>query len=434
MGGAFGALGGDFGALSINPAGIALYRQSEFSITPSFNTIRTEANYLNNRISDSQYKMGLEQFGFVIPFNTNNGMEEKSSKIVFGFGYNKIRDFTNNYTMQAVNSTNSLVDKFVYTANNNNDWDPFTDELAWETFLIDSLGGTYYSVFDSSGYGQSQRRTVTTTGGIGEYSFSLGANLSHKLYVGGALGIQRAEYEKVWTHTESDPDDVIDYFEQFSFRNTLYTTGRGINVKLGFIARPVEWIRVGGAIHTPTFYKMNDDFTSTMSTDLAEGESSHEYEAYGEYKYEITTPFKAIGSLAFIIKQMGLISIDYEYIDYATSRLNGSDYDFFSENQAVSNRYKATSNLRLGGEAHLGPIFFRAGYAIYGSPYVSGEANEDQVYTAISGGLGYRTSGFYMDFGVVKSGFDQTYFLYNQNSADIKNSRTKLMATIGFRF
>ena len=436
MGGAFGALGGDFGALSINPAGVSLFRQGEYSITPGFSTISTESNYLGNRISDSQYKMGIEHFGFIFPFKSKDGMGEKANNIVFGFSYNKIRDFTNNYTMQAVNNDNSLVDEFVYTANMYDDWDPFTDELAWETFLIDydSLNGAYYSDFDISGYGQSQRRSVSSKGGISEYTFNLGANLGHKLYVGGALGIQRAIYEEVWTHTESDPDDIIDYFEKFVFRNTLNTTGRGLNVKLGFIARPIDWLRIGGAIHTPTFFKMQDDFTSDMATDLADGQETHEFEAYGEYDYEITTPFKAIGSAAFVIKQMGLISIDYEYVDYSTSRLNGVDYDFFEENQSVANRYRATSNIRLGGEFHMGPIFFRAGYALYGSPYVSGEANEDKVYTAISGGLGYRTSGFYMDLGVVKSGFDQKYFLYNENSADITNNKTMLMATFGFRF
>lgn len=436
MGGAFGALGGDFGALSINPAGVGLFRQSEFSITPTFNTNKTEASYLGSNVSDSQYKAGLNQFGFVVPIISKNKMEENSNTIVFGFGYNKLRDFTNNYTMQAINNTNSLVDEFVYTANMYDDWDPFTDELAWETYLIDydSLAGVFYSDFDVSGYGQNQRRTVSTSGGINEYSFTLGANLSHKLYVGGSLGIQRAEYDEVWIHTESDPNDIIDYFEEFTFRNSLYTTGRGLNLKLGFIARPVEWLRVGGAVHTPTFFKMKDDFTSEMYTDLADGEPTHEYEAYGEYNYEITTPFKAIGSLGFVIKQMGIISVDYEYVDYSTARLNGNDYDFFDENQEVSNRYKATSNLRLGGEYHIGPVFFRAGYALYGSPYVSGEPNEDMVYTAVSGGLGYRTSGFYIDLGVVKSGFDQKYYIYNQNFADIASSRTRVMATVGFRF
>ena len=37
MSGAFGAFGGDFSTLSINPAGIGVYRSSEFSITPAMN-------------------------------------------------------------------------------------------------------------------------------------------------------------------------------------------------------------------------------------------------------------------------------------------------------------------------------------------------------------------------------------------------------------
>ncbi len=436
MGGAFGALGGDFGALSINPAGIAVYRQGEFSFTPGFTSISSEANYLGAKISDSQYKMGLDHFGFVVPIKSRSESASGLNNLVFGFGYNKLKDFNGNVVMNAINNDNSLVDEFVYTANLYDDWDPFTDELAWETYLIDydSLAGVFYSDFDVSGYGQTQRRSVITKGGISEYLFNLGANLGHKLYVGGSLGIQRAEYEETWTHTESDPDDIIDYFEAFTFRNTLYTTGRGLNVKFGFIARPIDWLRVGGAIHTPTFFKMDDDFTSTMATDLADGEGTHEFDAYGEYSYELTTPFKAIGSVAFILKQIAIISVDYEYVDYSSARLRSSDYDFFDENQAVSTRYTAASNVRLGGEFHLGSMFFRAGYALYGSPYVSGEPNDIQVYQALSGGFGYRTSSFYLDLGLVQSGFDQKYFLYNQNYADLSHSRTQFMATLGFRF
>ena len=392
---------------------------------------------MGTKVSDSQYNPGISQFGFVLPIKSRNNMEmDSENNIVFGFGYNRIRDFSGNTVMQSVNNTNSLVDEFVYTANLYDDWDSFTDGLAWETYLIDydSIADVYYSDFDISGYGQTQRRSISTKGGIGEYLFTLGANLGHKLYVGGSLGIQRAEYEETWTHTESDPNDIIDYFEQFSFTNTLSTTGRGLNFKLGFIARPIEWLRVGGAIHTPTFFKMNDDFTSYMDTDLTDGEGTHSYDAYGEYSYEITTPFKAIGSVAFILKQIALFSLDYEYVDYGSARLRGSDYDFFDENQAVSNRYQAASNLRLGGEFHMGPMFFRAGYALYGTPYVSEEPNNIQVYQALSGGFGYRTSGFYIDLGLVKSGFDQKYFLYHQNAADINTSRLQAMATVGFRF
>lgn len=447
MGGAFGALGGDFGALSINPAGIGLYRQGEFTFTPEFSMLRSESMYLDNKTSDSRYKAGINQFGFIVPFKSKY-REDSGNNIVFGFGYNKLRDFSSNFAMQGINNSNSLVDEFVYTANLYDDWDPFTDGLAWETYLIDSVTMDpysnpyilYYSDFDppfaSDGpfYGQEQRRTVSKTGGIGEYLFSLGANLGHKLYVGGSIGIQRVDYQESWVHTESDPDDLIYYFNEFSFRNVLNTTGRGINVKLGFIARPVEWLRVGGAIHTPTFFSLNDDFTASMSTDLDDGEAIHESEAYGEYSYNITTPFKAVGSMAFILKQMAILSIDYEYVDYSSARLRADDYDFFDENQAVSNRYKAAGNLRLGGEVHFGPLFLRAGYSMYGTPYVSSEPNSIQVYQAISGGLGYRTPGLFVDLGVVNSAFDQKYFLYGDNAADLNQSRLQFLATVGFRF
>ncbi|MFM9057060.1 MAG: hypothetical protein ACKOQY_10325, partial [Bacteroidota bacterium] len=43
MGNSFGALGADFSSLSMNPAGIGLYRRSEFSISPVFSNARTNA-------------------------------------------------------------------------------------------------------------------------------------------------------------------------------------------------------------------------------------------------------------------------------------------------------------------------------------------------------------------------------------------------------
>jgi hypothetical protein len=38
IGSSIGALGGDFSSVSINPAGIAMYRSSEFTITPGYFT------------------------------------------------------------------------------------------------------------------------------------------------------------------------------------------------------------------------------------------------------------------------------------------------------------------------------------------------------------------------------------------------------------
>jgi hypothetical protein len=45
MGNAFGALGGDFTSASINPAGIGVYRTSEFTITPISGSTKVNSTY-----------------------------------------------------------------------------------------------------------------------------------------------------------------------------------------------------------------------------------------------------------------------------------------------------------------------------------------------------------------------------------------------------
>mgnify|MGYP001253267024 CR=1 FL=1 len=51
MGGAFGSLGGEFSALSSNPAGIGMYQFSEFTFTPCFNLNSTKSYYDNSNLS-----------------------------------------------------------------------------------------------------------------------------------------------------------------------------------------------------------------------------------------------------------------------------------------------------------------------------------------------------------------------------------------------
>ena len=55
MGNAFGALGGDFTSLSINPAGAAVYRSSEITITPSTGQTSVDGTFLGSKVNDSKY-------------------------------------------------------------------------------------------------------------------------------------------------------------------------------------------------------------------------------------------------------------------------------------------------------------------------------------------------------------------------------------------
>ena len=87
MGNAFTALGGDLGAIAINPASSGVYRCSQFSFTPSFNTARSTASYLGNSAQSRKTGFTVSNLGVVMTFDTGNynGLLNYN----FGFVYNK---------------------------------------------------------------------------------------------------------------------------------------------------------------------------------------------------------------------------------------------------------------------------------------------------------------------------------------------------------
>ena len=72
MGGAFGALGGDFTSLSLNPAGIGVYRSTELSFTPILSVNNTNTNYMGNAREDESIKLNLNSLGFISSKQTGN--------------------------------------------------------------------------------------------------------------------------------------------------------------------------------------------------------------------------------------------------------------------------------------------------------------------------------------------------------------------------
>src|SRR3972149_5062942 len=71
MAGSMSALGGDISALNFNPAGIGIFRKSEFSITPAIFTQRTSSTYYSSNSTDRKLNFNLGNIGFVTTFNFN---------------------------------------------------------------------------------------------------------------------------------------------------------------------------------------------------------------------------------------------------------------------------------------------------------------------------------------------------------------------------
>ena len=114
MGNAFGALGGDFSSLSINPAGIAVYRSGEFTLTPTVGKITVDGTYLGNTATESKYNLSLENIGYVSTIPTGANSESGVVSFSFGLGFNRLGSFSMNAIAEGGNSnTTNLNDMSV---------------------------------------------------------------------------------------------------------------------------------------------------------------------------------------------------------------------------------------------------------------------------------------------------------------------------------
>lgn len=446
MGGAFGALGGDFSSASLNPAGIGVYRSNEFTISPGLVYDNTLTNYLGNTRTDNQYQFTLNNLGIV--YSTQTGKDKGWVGYSFGIGYNQLNNFNRNTMMGGIqlsggSGSSSFLDNFTNNANAGI-WSDFYEELAWnaELMLYDTVAQEYWNDINDARYGQSQRRRIQEKGSMGETAFTFGANYSNRLYFGATFGINRMRYSQYMDHTEIDDAQIIPYFDSFIFRETLESRGTGYTFKAGLIFRPISLIRIGAAFHIPTFYRIREDFYTDINStwDESTGWSSiFEQSPVNQSEYWLRTPYRAIGSVAFQLGKIAIIGVDYEFMDYRQANMDSrvSDYNLLDMNDRIRNIYTVAHNVRAGAEVHLGPMYLRAGAAFYDSPYKSTEVNAEAWNMIYSGGLGFRSKRIFFDMAYSLRTNDYQYYLYipeDVNGATINSDKHKFVATLGFRF
>lgn len=447
VGGAFGAVGADFSTLSSNPAGIGLFKTSEFSFTPSMFIGKTTASYNGKSMDDLRYNFNMGHAGMVLTFQGTAKKDKPGWRNVqFGFGINRSQNFNNRILLEGDNLSSSMLDAWVNYSNGYayDDLNGFDTQLGFDTWLLDTIAGDSYhykSAKPSSGV--TQRKSIETSGSMNEWVFTLGANYNDRFYIGGTLGFPYLKYKEQSTYTEiAKPGPILplfNEFEEFSYRNDLTTTGSGINFKLGFIFKPVDFVRIGGAIHTPTsFYSMHDNYSSSVESRFNNGDQYEAESPDGEFDYKLTTPMRMMGSVAFIVGKMGLISADYEYVDYSEARLRSDNADdFFDANDAIRSSYTAAHVVRVGTEWRYEQFSFRGGYGMYGSPFKSGL--NDGGKTTYSLGLGIREEGYFIDFAYLRTMAKEDYYLYEISPSllnPVKNDflTQSFMMTLGLKF
>jgi len=309
--------------------------------------------------------------------------------------------------------------------------------MAWNNFLIDTLDNTFSSVL-KNGEAVYQNKSLTTRGSIGEYVLSFAGNVAEKFFFGGTIGIQDIYYKNGATYTEDG--ESPSGFNNMTYRQTFETIGSGFNLKLGVIFKPIQEIRLGVAFHTPTFYNLRDKYSSYMRSEFNYGLPIDPIDSpYGEYEYNLVTPYRLILSAGGLLLDRFAYNVEYEMVDYSVMRLRdgGDGYDFRSENNDISRVFGSSSNLRGGLEYHEGPLFLRGGYAYYGSPIKSGYPNHKSNTQVFAAGIGIRTGTFYTDFAFNKIASKDEYFMYgNQDLVKVKdkNTQNQFILTFGYKF
>ncbi|MGN6492303.1 MAG: OmpP1/FadL family transporter [Agriterribacter sp.] len=478
IGGATTALGGDITSLYSNPAGLGLYKTGEFVLTPGFNFINNKSTYRGGNASDNKSGLTYGPIGLVYGIPSRGGGKWKN--VALGIGISRSANFSNRIYVDGNNNQSSFSEKYLDQLFNGNATNPdnaavdypYGASLGLNTYLIDP---TYDDDGNVTGYasnasvptGVRQQQVISTKGGISDFSIGLAGNYNDVFYIGGSLNINSLRFTRTSTFTETDAtNDTDNDFDHFIAEDYLRTDGVGASVKLGIMFKPIEPLRVGISFHSPSWYSFKDTYSSSLETDT-EGYQGVKYQSsfdlndgyYGEYNYRYRTPMRLAAGLAYMFgttgdvkAQHGFITADIEYVSYKGNSFNSQDNSntddkqYFSElNGTIDNVSKNAVNVRVGGELKFETLMVRAGFGYYGNPYTSKYFDDRPQETVnasrmnITGGLGWRHKGMFVDLAYIHQIINDGYFPYRLdvsefNAVSLKSTSGTALLTVGFKF
>ncbi len=496
MGGAMEALGADISTIGSNPAGIGLFRRSNVSLSAGLLMQSDGKEFSNGKKTNLSFdqiggvyttrtgQKSFLNFGFNYHKSKNfdyilnaagslNGSSQNKQSYIKGilgdennggFYVGKNKDGQN---IGYVNATSTNV---AYT------WSQI-DYLYWNNLIPDKKTGRF-NYESATGYNLAR----ANTGYIGNYDFAVSGNLNDRVYLGLTFGMKDVNYK-----------GYSEYRENFNnaggvlVRDERKITGSGFDIMAGVIVRPVAEspFRIGAYVKSPTWY----DLTTSNTTGLVYAQGTTNKESYisNSYDFKMWTPWKFGFSLGHTVGNYLALGATYEYENYANinSRVNnGGYYDYYygqyyessipdkNMNAHTKEVLKGVSTLKLGIEYKpVSNVALRMGYNYVGAKYANngqkdpGLASLGTSYSSTTDytnwgeinrftlGVGYQVKKFNIDlayqYSAQKGSFapfsnvrDVTYTsgttkITESNIAsntDVKNNRSQLLLTLGYRF
>ncbi|MBQ8811797.1 MAG: hypothetical protein IJZ70_05765 [Bacteroidales bacterium] len=451
MGNAFTALGGDLGAVGINPAGSAVASYSQITLTPALTFAASTTKgispyedgylpYFEKKMRSSMADFSMPNVGISINYDTHRTSGLKN--ITFGFTVNKTASWDEDVYANGTNSTTSFMGALAYEASQTGitGTELGSDGIYWiyphwshivgyQSGMIspydydDQFVGASEVIYDNGiialGGPIEQTYGRRKAGGKLDYLFNIGANISDFIYIGANLGVTSIDYSSQWYFKEvaSDPSDFEieyadgskTYFHDMKYETSYSVMGTGYYGKFGVIITPGGGIRIGAAIQTPTITNISEEWleagTTTFSDTYYQAESPVD-----QISYKVISPFRANFGAAYTFGQAGLISVDYEVCDYSQMQFKANyseDSYFYDEaNANIKEWFGKSHMLRAGLEVKpLSSLSVRAGYGFTTSPDIFydefGKRLPASMTHNVSLGLGYSSKGsFFADFAI----------------------------------
>lgn len=500
MGGAFTALGGDLSTLGQNPAGIGVYRSSEVGGTLGidFQSTSTSPSYQGFASKNSQTKASCNNIGYVGVSLLDGSLRSFN----WGVSYGRAVSFDRVYRGY-VGQTNTSLTNYIASYMNGvpeNDlkftdtYNPYYDSdvdwlgiLAYNSYMINPTGSNSYSGLYQRGTVGDALFNVREQGYVDEYNISFGGNFENIVYWGLGIGITDINYTRTINYSESmsgasihnvaNGETTVTGDAGYDLQSRKFINGNGWNLKFGVIIKPINEFRIGLAVHTPTWYSLNQGYDgivpqySYYNPNLEEGAynplqpQEPEYTENANFDWHFRSPWRIMAGVAGVIGGQAIVSLDYQYDGYnnmsisTPSYYNGYAQDFQPNeylNQDIKSYYTGTSTIRLGLEYRITPQFsVRAGYNVQTSN-VKSEAKDGSIEVLTSGtdpsysfdkniysitcGLGYKYKQWYIDAAYVYRSRESVYHAFtNFNGivapqSKVTDHNSQLVISTGFKF
>ena len=496
MGGAMEALGADISTIGTNPAGLGLFRHSNLSVSGGLlmqsngkafaNGNKTNASFdqIGGVYSTRTGAKSFLNFGFnyhkgknfdyiLNAANSLNGSSQNKQSFIKGLvgsegngGFYVDRDPKTNANV-GYSDLNKKSNAYTFSQ---------IDYLYWNTLIPTNNPVKPYDYDGGNDYTFNRAHN----GYIGNYDFSVSGNLNDRVYLGVTFGIKDVHYNAYSEYSENLVSGA-----RASVADNRSITGSGFDITAGVIVRPIESspFRIGAYVKTPTWYDLTTSNTTSLIDYRNYGAANNSKSVNNSYDYKIWTPWKFGFSLGHTIGSSLALGATYEYEDYSriNTRINdggyidywtGSYYDSSIADTQMNNHtrevLKGVSTLKLGVEYKpTTNLALRAGYNYVSPMYVSDEQKDPGLsslgtsyasatdYTnwkatnRFTLGVGYQIDKFNIDLAYQYSSQSGDFYPFsnvkniNINSTTynniatgtkVKNDKSQLLLTLGYRF